>query len=47
MKLEKYKQRDPKKIGITIFTMVCVLLIAGVFFIPPLHPLKHMMNLIL
>ena len=32
MKLEKFKQRDPKKIGITIFTIVCVLLIAGVFF---------------
>ena len=32
MKLEKYKQRDPKKIGIIIFTGVCILLIAGVFF---------------
>ena len=32
MKLEKFKQRDPKKIGITIFTGVCILLIAGVFF---------------
>ena len=32
MKLEKFKQRDPKKIGITIFTVVCVLLVAGVFF---------------
>ena len=32
MKLEKFKQRDPKKIGITIFTIVCILLVAGVFF---------------
>ena len=32
MKLKKFKQRDPKKIGITVFTIVCVLLIAGVFF---------------
>ena len=32
MKLEKFKQKDPKKIGITIFTIVCILLIAGVFF---------------
>ena len=32
MKPKKFKQRDPKKIEITIFTIVCVLLIAGVFF---------------
>ena len=32
MKLEKFKQRDPKKIGIIVFTVTCVLLIAGVFF---------------
>ena len=32
MKLEKFKQKDPKKIGISIFTVVCILLIAGVFF---------------
>ena len=32
MKLEKFKQRDPKKIGITVFTVVCILLVAGVFF---------------
>ncbi len=32
MKLKKFKQRDPKKIGITIFTVVCVLLVTGVFF---------------
>ena len=32
MKLEKFKQKDPKKIGITTFTVVCILLIAGVFF---------------
>ena len=31
MKLEKYKQRNPKKIGIAIFTIACVLLIAFVF----------------
>ena len=31
MKLEKYKQRNPKNIGIAIFTIVCVLLIAFVF----------------
>ncbi len=23
MKLQKYKSKDPKKIGITIFTVVC------------------------
>ena len=32
MKLEKFKQRDPKKMGIILFTVVCVLLITGVFF---------------
>ena len=32
MKLERFKQRDPKKIGMIIFTVACVLLIAGVFF---------------
>ena len=32
MQLEKYKQRDPKRIGISIFTIACVVLIAGVFF---------------
>ena len=32
MKLEKYKQRDPKKIGIILFTVTCALLVAGVFF---------------
>ncbi len=32
MKLEKFKQRDPKKVGISIFTVVSILLIAGVFF---------------
>ena len=31
MKLEKYKQRNPKKMGIAIFTITCVLLIAFVF----------------
>ena len=32
MKLEKFKPKDPKKTGIIIFTVVCVLLVAGVFF---------------
>ena len=31
MKLEKYKQRNPKNIGIAVFTIACVLLIAFVF----------------
>ena len=31
MKLEKYKQRNPKKIGIAVFTITCVLLITFVF----------------
>ena len=31
MKLEKYNQRNPKKIGIAVFTITCVLLIAFVF----------------
>ena len=32
MKLEKFKPKKPKKTGIIIFTVVCVLLVAGVFF---------------
>ena len=32
MKLERFKSKDPKKTGIIIFTVVCVLLVAGVFF---------------
>ena len=32
MKLEKFKQKNPKKVGIIIFTVACILLIAGVFF---------------
>ena len=32
MKLKKYKQRDPKRIGIIVFTVVCVLILTGVFF---------------
>ena len=32
MKLERFKQRDPKKIGVIVFTVACILLIAGVFF---------------
>ena len=32
MKLEKFKKRDGKKIGIAIFTIICIGLIAGVFF---------------
>ncbi len=31
MKLEKFKQRNPKNIGIAVFTIACVLLIAFVF----------------
>ena len=32
MKLEKFKNRSGKKVGIAIFTVVCFSLIAGVFF---------------
>ena len=32
MELEKYKSKNPKKIGIILFTIVCVLLVAGVYF---------------
>ena len=32
IKLEKYKEKNSKKIGIIVFTIVCVFLIAGVFF---------------
>ena len=32
MKLEKFKQRNFKKIGISIFTVGCILLVATVFF---------------
>ncbi len=31
MKLEKYRERDKKKIGIILFTICCIFLIAGVF----------------
>ena len=31
MKLKKYKEKNPKKIGIIVFTITCILLIAGVF----------------
>ena len=31
MKLKKYKPRNPKKIGIIIFTITCILLITGIF----------------
>ena len=32
MNLKKFKQKNPQKTGIAIFTIVCVLLITGVFF---------------
>ena len=32
MKLKKFKQKEPKKIGIVVFTVVCVLILTGVFF---------------
>ena len=32
MKLEKFKQKSFSKIGIILFTIVCVLILAGVFF---------------
>ena len=32
MKLEKFKEKNVKKTGIIIFTVACILLIAGVFF---------------
>ena len=32
MKLEKFKERNNKKIGIVLFTVCCILLIAGVYF---------------
>ena len=32
MKLEKFKQKSFSKIGIILFTVVCVLILAGVFF---------------
>ncbi len=31
MKLEKYREKEKKKIGIILFTICCILLIAGVF----------------
>ena len=31
MKLEKFKERDNKKVGILIFTVCCILLITGVY----------------
>ena len=45
MKLKRFKQRDPKKIGITIFTEICVLLIAGVFFYTSFAYLKILMQM--
>ena len=32
MQLKKFKQKDPKRIGIILFTVVCILLVSGVFF---------------
>ena len=32
LKLSKFKEKNPKKTGIIIFTIACILLIAGVFF---------------
>ena len=32
MKLEKFKEKNPKKVGIILFTIACVFLVAGVFF---------------
>lgn len=32
MKLERFKEKDKKKIGIIIFTISCLLLVAGVYF---------------
>ena len=32
IKLEKYKEKNSKKIGIIVFTIVCFFLIAEVFF---------------
>ncbi len=32
MKLKRFKEKDKKKVGIIIFTVCCVLFIAGVFF---------------
>ena len=30
MKLKKFKERDNKRIGIIVFTIVCILLVSGV-----------------
>ena len=30
MKLERFKERDNKRIGIIVFTIVCILLVSGV-----------------
>ena len=32
MKLEKFKPKNPKKVGIIVFTVACIFLVAGVFF---------------
>ena len=32
LRLSKFKEKNPKKTGIIIFTIACILLIAGVFF---------------
>ena len=32
MKLEKFKEKNPKMVGIIPFTIACVFLVAGVFF---------------
>ena len=45
MKLKKYKQKDPGKIGVTIFTMICILLITGVFFYTSFAYLKILMQM--
>ena len=30
MRLEKFKEKDNKRIGIVVFTIVCILLVSGV-----------------
>ena len=45
MKLEKFKPKDPRKTAITIFTIVCVLLVAGVFFYTSFAYLKLWMQM--
>ena len=48
MKLQKFKEKNRKKVNITLFTIGCILLIGGVFFYSSfaLYEVKEEFNVI-